>query len=446
MLWILNQTWSNGQIYLSGISADAISAYSDFIIPNPMINGGYMMWGSAYGHETSYWGGAYRYDLISHWLLTLDTCANAKNIEQQVRDNEAYTEWWAPIEANGPYGNHFPNVQAPGVTQAGWWDIFAQPQIDSYTGAYTYGSPKDKMWFWMIPLGHCTGDDLSDFGYPKFEIADPQIMSIQVFKGNWSHPIFSYTNRLNFYVFGPVPKYYGNVTYIGNYYTSLPDWPAYTATNYYLGDKQYLTTTAPTTSFNRTYTYDPKNPAPAIGANSLFSSSPCGPRDQAKQVENRADVLTWTSDALSAPLAITGKVTATISVASTAVDTDFMVSVTDVYPNGISSIVRYGAIRMKWRQDPTTPVLMTPGQIYTVTVDMWSTSYIWQQGHQIRVIVTSSRSPEFTVNPNNGYPLNDTSGPIIVAQNTIVQGPSTLSYITLPVVDLKDIPENPKIH
>jgi len=410
-----------------------------------MIDGGYAMWGSAFGHETSYWGGAYRYDLISHWLLTLGTCPNAVNIEKEVRQNEAYDEWWAPLEANGPYGNHFPNVKAPGVTQAGWWDIFLQPQLATYAGAVTYGDPsiRDKQWLFVIPLGHCTGDE-SDFLFPGFEIGDPQVLSVQVFKGNYSHPIFSKVDTLNFYVFGPVPAYIDkSVSKVGNYYTSLPTWPKFTPTNYYLNDKNVLSTTK-STSTNITYTYDPSNPAPAIGANSLYSSSPCGPRDQAAKVEIRKDVLSWTSAPVSEALAIVGQLTATISVASTAVDTDFFLTLTDVYPDSNLSVsVRYGAIRMQWRDDPTTPNLMTPGKVYEVTLDLWSTAYIFNPGHALRVLITSSRSPEFPVSYNNGYPLIDTTGPKIVANNTIIQG---LSYITLPVVNIADIPENPEIH
>jgi len=107
--------------------------------------------------------------------------------------------------------------------------------------------------------------------------------------------------------------------------------------------------------------------------------------------------------------------------------------------------VRYGAIRMRWRESDNVTVLMTPGKAYQVTVDMWSTAYIWNPGHSIRVHITSSRTPEFTVNPNNGYPLINTTGPMIVAQNTIIQDLSMLSYVTLPVVDINSLPVNSKI-
>jgi len=331
----------------------------------------------------------------------------------------------------------------------GWWDIFAQPQLDSWTGAATMGDPsiRDKEWLFVVPLGHCTGDE-TDFLFPKSEIVDDQIMSVQLFKQNWTHPVFQTADKVNFYVFGPVPMYLTNHSgVIGNYWSSLPAWPKYVSTTYYLNDNGQLSTSTQTSNSKFTYTYDPKNPAPAIGANTLYSSSPCGPRDQSEKIEIRTDVLKWTSLPFPQSLAMVGKITATLNVASTAVDTDFFVTLTDVYPapSNVSSTIRYGAIRMRWRSDPTKAVNMTPGQTYQVTVDMWSTAYIVNPGHSIRVLITSSRSPEFTINPNNGYPLYDETGPVIVANNTIYQGPSTPSFISLPIVPITSIPENPKI-
>jgi len=295
----------------------------------------------------------------------------------------------------------------------------------------------------VIPLGHCTGN-AGDFDYPYTETLVPQNLSVAMFTQDYANPIWKMVDIVNFYVFGPVPKYVGrNVSVIGNYYTSLPKWPQYTSTNYFFLPNGVLSANKPTSGFNMTYTYDPNNTAPAIGANSLYSSSPCGPRDQAT-IESRTDVVKWTSAPLSSPLAIVGQVTASLTVASTAVDTDFFVTVTDVYPDTNMSVgVRYGAIRMRWRDSDNVTSLMVPNQAYQVTVDMWTTAYIFNPGHSIRVHITSSRTPEFTVNPNNGYSLTNTTGPIIVAKNTIIQDLSKLSYLTLPVVDIKSIPENP---
>jgi len=327
------------------------------------------------------------------------------------------------------------------VQQAGWWDIFQQAQIDTFAGGVTYGGMPSKMWFWMIPLGHCTSA-LSDFDYPMAEILDPQFQSIRLFQGNLTAPVFSYAKTYNFYVFGPVPKYIGlNATHTGNYWTSSAEWPTYTATKWYLAPGGYLTNTTPKDG-NSTFVYDPANPAPTLGGNNLFG--PCGPRDETSN-EKRTDFLVFTSDVFTSEWAITGKVNASLTVSSDAIDTDFYVSLNDVYPDGKSIPVRYGIIRMRWRDSVTTPTLLTPNQKYTVNVDMWSTSYIFNTGHALRVTISSSKYPEFSVNPNNGKALNDTSGPLIVARNTVYLGATGGSYVSLPVVPISALPKNDQI-
>jgi hypothetical protein len=219
MRWFVDtQPTSNGDVFISGASADGISAFSDYTINNTLIKGYSTIWATAFAHETCYWGGAYREDLISHWLLTLDTCPNSANIEVQVRENEGYNDWWAPIEATP---ETLANVNAPGVSQAGWWDIFLQGQIDTFeaTRQYAQEGVRDQQWLWIIPGGHCTGDE-STFGYPKFESLESwPAMAAQVFAQEWDHRIFEVAGRYNVYVMGPVPLYSTSEqrqTHVGN--------------------------------------------------------------------------------------------------------------------------------------------------------------------------------------------------------------------------------------
>ena len=80
---------------------------------------------------------------------------------------------------------------------------------------------------------------------------------------------------------------------------------------------------------------------------------------------------------------------------------------------------------------------------------MWSTAYIFNPGHTLGVIIASARAPEFTVNPNNGYPIaSQDDGPMVVANNTVHLSSSDgaiSSYVTLPVVPLSAVQENPYI-
>lgn len=95
---------------------------------------------------------------------------------------------------------------------------------------------------------------------------------------------------------------------------------------------------------------------------------------------------------------------------------------------------------MRWRNGDTKVSLMTPGTVYKVEVDIWSTSFIFNAGHSIRVDISSSNSPRFSVNPNNGLTLDQT-GPILIAANTIYHNSQYPSQLILPVVSQKDLPE-----
>jgi len=445
MKWISSQNWSNGEIFTVGVSADACSLYTDATNPNisQYLRGQFPYLGTAFGHETSYWKGAYRTGLIKEWLYLLtSTCPGAISIEKQVETNEPYNQWWSPLEANGPYGNYFPNVKWPSVHYAGWWDIFQQQNIDAFNGYATQSATtvRGQHYLFVQPLGHCSGSNV-DFGYPQSDVADAGATALAVFQNNMSAEVFSRVKHINLYVLGTVPRYVSaGTTILGNYWTSTDTWPTTTPTKYYLGANGDLSTTPPTTSGKTTYTYDPNNPVEANGGNNLFQT--CGPRDQTKNADSRSDVLKWTtSAALTQPLAFCGQLGATLFVSTDQVDTDFVVSVNDIYPDGQSVQIRYGAVRMRWNNNLQNATLLTPGQTYSSAIDLWSACQIIDVGHKIRVTVTSSLTPIYTVNPNNGKPLVD-GGALIKAQNTVYSGANTASYVQLPVVPVSALPKN----
>src|SRR5262249_21623128 len=145
-----------------------------------------------------------------------------------------------------------------------------------------------------------------------------------------------------------------------------------------------------------TYVYDPEHPVPTIGGRSGNAGlAPSGPQDQIctakaaghigrQPLKERADVLSFETAPLGAPLEVTGKVRARLWVSSDAVDTDFNAKLIDVYPNGYALLLTDGQIRMRFRNGPGRAELMQPGSIYEVAVDVGSTSNLFDQGHRIR--------------------------------------------------------------
>jgi hypothetical protein len=61
---------------------------------------------------------------------------------------------------------------------------------------------------------------------------------------------------------------------------------------------------------------------------------------------------------------------------SDAIDTDFIVRISDVYPNdGPVRLLQDSALRMRWRNNGKTPEYMVKDKVYEVTMSLWNTSY-----------------------------------------------------------------------
>ena len=180
-----------------------------------------------------------------------------------------------------------------------------------------------------------------------------------------------------------------------------------------------------------TYTFDPADPCPTVGGNNL--TLPAGPRNQSP-IESRKDVVLFTTAPLSNPLEVTGHITADVFLASSAVDTDVVVRLCDVYPGGKSYNMAEGMLRLRYRDGFQNPRRLTPGDVTEARVDCWSTSLVFNRGHRIRVQLTSSNSPRFDVNPGTGKPWR-MGDPQIKQINRIEVDRAHPSSIVLPLIE-----------
>lgn len=149
------------------------------------------------------------------------------------------------------------------------------------------------------------------------------------------------------------------------------------------------------------YTYDPANLVPSRGGNT--QTIPNGAFSQ-RDVEVRC--LTFTSEPLTEEIEATGHVSAVLYAASSALDTDWVVRVTDVHPDGHSRPIADGILRARYRDFFEKRTLLSPGQIYKYDIDLWATSNAFLQGHRIRVTITSSCFPRFDSTLNTGGPIH----------------------------------------
>ena len=172
------------------------------------------------------------------------------------------------------------------------------------------------------------------------------------------------------------------------------------------------------------FLYDPTAPV-----ESLMSRPLLGPRDH-RSVEGK--MLTYTSRSLEQEVTVVGPVKAVLYVMSSAPDTDWVVRLCDVWPDGRSMSVCDGILRARYRESLVQPTLMHPGQVYRVEIDMQATAQVFQEGHQLRVEVTSSDFPRYDRNMNTGGTFGlETQGQ--VANNTLFHDGSRASHILLPI-------------
>lgn len=196
-----------------------------------------------------------------------------------------------------------------------------------------------------------------------------------------------------------------------------------------------LAPTPPSQFAHDDYVHDPGSPVPSRGGPLCCTGNPAdraGPVDQ-KEVESRQDVLVYTSRPLAAPLRIAGPLKATLRVSSSAVDTDVVARLTDVWPDGHATNIQEGALRARYRTGISTPTLLTPGEPVTLVVDMRSIGYTLPAGHRLRLDISSSSFPRLERNLGTGRDnLHETS--VVVAHNRVMHGPDARSYVDLPLL------------
>ena len=444
MEWIKKQSWSNGVVFDYGFSADGIAAYVQASV-EPMgmvgLRSQFVGAGSGNMHKTSYQGGALRFSMIDGWLAGIGEAAFAL----EVAAAEPLSAWWTSIIIE----NSWNLVTWPAVHWTGWYDIFNQQQLDVFDGFQEHSTlGAGNNYLVVDPFGHCIGGAVhmpQNRTQLMFALMEEMFkalanLSEEEYYAKLSEPqvdlslLGGVPQKMTMYVMGPDASSGQDVK--GNFWTSVPTWPSSTPLKLYLGTNGTLTKSPPSSSSTATtFVFDPNHPVPTLGGNNLLLPK-CGPQDQ-RELESRPDVLTFTSEPFTDYQAITGRLWVNLAVSSNCTDTDFTVKVTDVYPDGTSMLIQDGIQRMRWRDDPSSATLMVPGQVYNIQVDVWSTSYIFNPGHRVRVDVSSSNYPRFSVNRNNGQSVVQ-GGPMLVAENSVHLGDA--SFLTLPLVDLADLP------
>lgn len=428
--WIAAQPWCDGKIGTYGGSALGITQLDLAGTGTTRLSAQHIQVGApnGFGHMV-YRGGVFRKSMIEDWLTTskhspdsLKMWTDHSTLDAYWRDRDLTTRW--------------EKVNTPAVHIGGWYDIFTQGTIDSFVGYQTKGGTgaRGKQKLVIGPWTHgIFQDKAGELTFPNAKLPPNQVYDPWRWFDHYLKGIDNGIDRLpavTYYVMGDVT----DSTAPGNEWRTSDQWPPVTttATPFYLSADHSVSSSKPTgreAAGSLTYAYDPKDPVPTVGGPML--TLPGGAIDQRK-IESRSDVLSFTTAPLSAPMEVTGPVTMRLWASSDAPDTDFVVKLCDVYPDGRSMNMCEGILRARFRKSFQKETLMKPGEIYPFDIDLWATSVVFNKGHRLRVDVMSSSAPGYDRNPNTGARFR-TSEETRVARNTIYMDARHPSHILLPV-------------
>lgn len=189
----------------------------------------------------------------------------------------------------------------------------------------------------------------------------------------------------------PVRMYVGGC----GQWRDLPEWPPPQACtrSWYLSPDGTLGDQPPSQAGASSFRYDPSDPTPSIGGPVLSGS--VGSVDNTR-LEERPDVLTFTSAPLTGALEILGPVSARLRIRASNPYHDVFARLCDVDPHGRSRNICDGLIRHQPGENPAGETI--------ITVPMSSTAYRFSAGHRIRLQVSGGAHPRYARNTGTGEP------------------------------------------
>jgi putative CocE/NonD family hydrolase len=394
-------------------------------------------------HKIWFRQGAMFQNTMAPWAISMDAAEYA--------DLSKLDPWHLPLNdmarAAGQSGTYFNTVLAH-VTDRAWW---ARLDLTS-----SLDRVKIPVLYWSGWYDNFTGGELQDF--KRLEAAAGK-EHIHLMVGPWDHEGSSehstkaicmpvpptgkprwdtYQHFFDRYLMGIANGFGGDARV--RYFTIGADrwqvsqsWPpaSMQPTPFYLKGDGQLSPDKPTDdAAPDRFTYDPADPVvESVGLNCW---AVCGQLGDRRPIEARADVLKYTTARLESDVELTGPIAMKLYAVSDAIDTDFTVALSDVFPNGVSNPIQDGIIRASAREDAFDPTPIEPGRIYAYDIDLFATSYLVKEGHRIRVSISSSCFDRYDRNPNTGERFG-TGAATRIAHQEIHRAAAHSSHILLPL-------------
>jgi putative CocE/NonD family hydrolase len=467
--WAAAQEWSNTKVGTMGLSFSCLNQYMTAVTRPAHLGAMFCAFSASNAYKDLYYAGGAIHMIMPTWLLTRDEMAKPLTANLTGRPGylgtpDAWQDWYTrkqdKRQAFGqsmissmltdmlqhPYyddywrqfaiDEHWKEIDVPIFHYAAWYDRYPHSQVSHFNGLRRLGGPRARagqklmLGPWTHSAGEITSRIIGDIDFGSEAAIDYNALRLRWFdyhlkgidNGIMKEP------PVRIFVLG------------ANTWRDEQEFPlARTVyTPYYLHGARAnsidslndgtLSTAKPSAAQPDVYRYDPAHPVPSIGGD-LFIE-PMGARDH--RPADRLS-LTYTTPVLEKDVEVTGVPRVEFFASSSAVDTDWVVTICDVHPNGYSQILRENILRARYRSGDQRPELMTPGTVYKFTIDMYPISALYKSGHRIRIALTSSSFPKWYPNGNTGKEI-DEDMPGVVATNTIYHDAERPSRVVLPII------------
>jgi predicted acyl esterase len=429
--WLAKQPWSTGKIGTYGSSQAGFAQNFLAVTQPPHLVAQYMIdTGLSLFHEGYRIGGTTRPERFKGMDAVCRDPRENRNLLAEWFAHPTYDRYWVQEDCT----RFIEKMNVPCFTIGSWYDYMCVGSVESYIGRQHRGGPnsRGKQQLLVGPWLHggYQGKNTNKVGeltYPENARFDAEKHLLRWFD-HYLRGIDNGIERdpaMRYYVMGAI----GEEGAPGNDWKTAADWPLATkATSYYLHDGGTLANEAPQeTDAATAFVADPLQP------NEIPGRGFPGAAD-ARNFEKQSEVRTFTTEALLEPVEWTGKVQAELYVSSSAPDSDFIVRVSDVYPDGRSILIADYVRRSRYRDGYEKEVFMEAGKMYRVAFDVGWMSQSFNRGHRIRVTVASTGAPFYEPNPNTGEPLTiDFPERTVVAKNRVYHNRQHASRVIAPV-------------
>lgn len=324
-------------------------------------------------------------------------------------------------------------LDIPAFILGGWYDPFLRGTIEDYQ--CTINAPKTSKnhnsRLVIGPWGHNPSQKFKEISFGKNADFTALFVSILEWFEIWlkENKPPAAPKKISYFVMGK------------NKWKESEQWPPdATYQKYYLGlengkskDQGILSSSTSSEPHQSHFFYNPLDPVPFRGLYLLDGDSWIEQRDQS-EINDRDDILVYTSEPLKEELTIAGSIKLILHVSSDAIDTDFCAKICNVHPNGKSYNLTFGIIRMRYRESLDNPVMMEPGTIYRIEIIFKPIANTFLRNHRIQLHITSSDFPVHDRNLNTGANCEN-SRDIKEAKQTVYTGGSFDSCLLLPVIN-----------